>query len=177
MEIIGKIASAIASDSIDVVDRGSGNNIMIDFMVNGKKIGYMECLITTVNHLDEIFSESIVSDEDEFIDDDETEEFDNEYSHDLMDLFEYSDKVCELGMFEMLPKWRHKHLAKPCFLKGLDWIKKNKGGFKAFVGRALSQDMEKGLEQSNLIGFYESVGFDVIADYGDFNGSIIIMEI
>lgn len=55
--------------------------------------------------------------------------------------------------------------------------KDNKGDFKAFVRRALSQDMEKGLEQSDLIGFYESVGFDVVADYGDLNGSIIIMEV
>lgn len=33
--------------------------------------------------------------------------------------------------------------------------------------------MADGLEQSNLIGFYKSVGFDAIADYGDWNGVVI----
>ena len=37
--------------------------------------------------------------------------------------------------------------------------------------------MADGLEQSNLIGFYESVGFDVIADYGDWNGAIIVRRV
>lgn len=172
MNKIERMAGLISSDAIEVVDESRGNRIAISLMLDDKKIGYMMGQILSVSHLDEIFSESIEPDED-----DDTGESEGGYDHDLMSEFEWTDNVCELGMFQLLPEFRHRHLAKPCFLKGLEWIEKNRGGFKAFVGRALSQDMADGLEQSNLIGFYESVGFDAIADYGDLNGAIIVRRV
>lgn len=155
----GEMNNNEIADKIELDVNDNGSEVFIAFLLDEEKIGYLDADILKVWHLEEIYEESIESG----------------YDNDLSYMFDESDKVVHLGYFKIEPKWRHMHLAKPCFKKALDWLERNKPNCRAFVGRALSQDA-KGLDQSNLLGFYESVGFDVVGDYGDSDGALIVRE-
>jgi GNAT superfamily N-acetyltransferase len=93
------------------------------------------------------------------------EDFENEFSEEEYDKLFYGNNVYDITFFEIDTKYKSKGYAKPIFKYVLNYIIDTLKADQIYLN-ACPITIQRGLNMNDLIGFYESFGFNIVLDQG-----------